>query len=172
MRLPRPTLAKLDALPDGDRRRLTAFEKLDIEFVQARGGPDVECVLANLLDSGDAGKRQEEAEVIGKIGIGASDSLAGIEVLGFQRHAVGRQDELDLVRHGLRARAQLGEGFADQVFQADRDMDIACLEYAALNVRLVKRRRSKSVDRRSFVTKGGKERERELGRVKRCRPQS
>ena len=44
------------------------FQKLDIELVQAAGGPDVERVVADLLDGRDAGERQEKAEMIGKSG--------------------------------------------------------------------------------------------------------
>ena len=42
------------------------LQQLDVEPVQAAGGPDVEGVFADLLDGGDAGQRQEEAEVVGK----------------------------------------------------------------------------------------------------------
>ena len=43
------------------------LQQLDIEPVQAAGRPDVEGAFADLLDGGDAGQRQEEAEVVGEI---------------------------------------------------------------------------------------------------------
>ena len=42
------------------------LQQLDVEPVQAAGGPDVEGVFADLLDGRDAGQRQEEAEMIGE----------------------------------------------------------------------------------------------------------
>jgi hypothetical protein len=112
-----------------------AFEKLDIELVQARGGPDVERVLANLLDGGDAGERQEKTKVVGKIGIVAGNRFAGIQVLCLQRYAVGRQDELGLVCRRLRVRAELGESLADPTFRAYCDMDVVALKDPARYVR-------------------------------------
>ena len=43
------------------------LQKLDIEPVQAAGGPDVEGAFADLLDGGDAGQRQEEAEMVREV---------------------------------------------------------------------------------------------------------
>ena len=60
------------------------LQKLDIEPVQAAGGPDVEGAFADLLDGRDAGKRQEEAEMVGEILIGAGDRLAARQVLGLE----------------------------------------------------------------------------------------
>ena len=70
------------------------LQKLDIEPVQAAGCPDVEGVLADLPDGGDAGKRQEEAEMVGKILVSAGNGFAARQVLGLKIHTVGRQDEL------------------------------------------------------------------------------
>jgi hypothetical protein len=64
---------------------VVVLKKLDVELVQARGGSDVERVLADSLSRGDAGKRQEETEVICEVGISAGDRFARIEVLGLQR---------------------------------------------------------------------------------------
>lgn len=44
---------------------------------------DVECVLAYLLDSAYARERQKDAEVVGKVIVGADDGLAAHQVLGF-----------------------------------------------------------------------------------------
>ena len=43
------------------------FQELDIEPVHAARGADIKRALADLLDGGYAGKRQEEPEVIGKM---------------------------------------------------------------------------------------------------------
>jgi hypothetical protein len=48
------------------------FQKLDIEFVQAPGGSDVERIVADRLGRRNAGEDQEKGEAIGKVGIGAS----------------------------------------------------------------------------------------------------
>ena len=60
------------------------LQQLDVEPVQAAGGPDVEGVFADLLDGGDAGQRQEEAEMVGEVGVGAGDRFAARQVLGLE----------------------------------------------------------------------------------------
>ncbi|MCA0045329.1 hypothetical protein LA304_17635 [Celeribacter sp. ASW11-22] len=51
------------------------LEKLDVEAVEAAGGLDIKRALADLRDGGDARKGQEEAEVIGEVGIVAGDGI-------------------------------------------------------------------------------------------------
>jgi hypothetical protein len=72
------------------------LQQLDIEPVQPAGGPDVEGVLTDLFDGRDAGERQEEAEMVRKVCIGAGDRLAARQILGLERLAIGRQNELRL----------------------------------------------------------------------------
>jgi hypothetical protein len=72
------------------------LQQLDIKPVQSAGGPDVEGAFADLPDGGDAGERQKEAEMVREIGIGAGDRIAARQVLGLERVAIGRQDELRL----------------------------------------------------------------------------
>ena len=43
------------------------FQKFDVKPVEAAGRPDVERVFADLPDGGDAGERQEETEMVGKV---------------------------------------------------------------------------------------------------------
>src|SRR6266403_3858043 len=77
-------------------------KQLDVELVQSASGANVEGALANLPDRRDAGERQEEAELIGEIGVAASDRLAVDDVLGLEGLAVGRENELGLLfRCGL-----------------------------------------------------------------------
>ena len=114
------------------------LQQLDVEPVEAAGGPDVEGVLADLLDRGDAGQRQEEAEVVGKVGVGAGDGLAVDEVLGLEALAVGGQDELGLVAGGGRTLPQRGERRRHFAFRADLDVDVVALEHPAGQVGLVR----------------------------------
>ena len=61
------------------RRRVPVrivLQQLDIEPVEAARGLDVKSVFADLLDGGDAGQRQEEAEMVREVGVGAGDGLA------------------------------------------------------------------------------------------------
>ena len=116
------------------------LQQLDIEPVQAAGGPDVEGAFADLLDGGDASQRQEEAEMVGKVGIGAGDRLAGGQVLGLEGLAIGREDELGLGRGGLRARLECGQRPRSSRLPAGGDMDVVALEDAAENVGLVRGR--------------------------------
>ena len=66
-------------------------QQLDIEPVQPAGGPDVEGAFADLFDGCDAGERQEKAEMVREVGIGAGDRLAARQILGLELVAVGRQ---------------------------------------------------------------------------------
>ena len=66
-------------------------QQLDIEPVQPAGGPDVEGAFADLFDGSDAGERQEKAEMVREVGIGAGDRLAARQILGLELVAVGRQ---------------------------------------------------------------------------------
>ena len=61
---------------------------------EAAAAPDVKSVLANLANRADARQRQEEAEVIGEIGIVASDGAAASKVFRLERIPIGRDDEL------------------------------------------------------------------------------
>jgi hypothetical protein len=48
----------------------------------------------HLLDGGDARQRQEEAEMVMEIGIGAGDRrIVRGEVFGLERLAIGRENE-------------------------------------------------------------------------------
>lgn len=69
-------------------------EQLDIEPVEPPCGLDVERVFANLLDGGDAGKRQEKTKMVVEIGVFASDCFAIQQILRLEGFAVGGQDEL------------------------------------------------------------------------------
>ncbi len=73
------------------------FEQFDVEPVETACGLDVEGVLANLPDGGDAGQGKEKAEVSVKVGVVAGDRFAVDEVLRLKALAVGGEDELCLL---------------------------------------------------------------------------
>ena len=54
------------------------LQQLDVELVEPPRRPDVDWVVLDLLDGGDARQRKEEAEVLRQIGIGAGERLAEI----------------------------------------------------------------------------------------------
>ena len=64
--------------------------EFDIEPVHPPGRLDVEGVVADLLDGGEAREGQEEPELVREFLEGASESLAVDEVLGFDELAVRR----------------------------------------------------------------------------------
>jgi hypothetical protein len=96
-------------------RRTSPFgivlQQLDIELVEPAGGPDVEGAFADRLFGGDAGERQEKAEAIREVGIGAGDRLAARQVLGLEPLSIGRQNELRLGPDRRRTCLQRGKGF-------------------------------------------------------------
>ena len=95
------------------------LEQLDVEPVETAGGLDVEGVFADLPDRGDTGQRQEEAEVIVEIGVGAGDGAAIEEVFGLKLGAVGGEDELGLLAGGRGTLPQGGEGGGDLAGRTD-----------------------------------------------------
>jgi hypothetical protein len=73
-------------------RRRAAVPQSGLSFrrpVHAARGANVEGAFADLLNGGDARERQEESEVIGEIGIGTGDGLAGVQIFGLEVGAVG-----------------------------------------------------------------------------------
>jgi hypothetical protein len=88
------------------------FQQFDIEFVEPPSRADVKAALTDLLDGGDPRKRQEDAEMIGEIGIGTGDGIATDQILRLQRLAIGCQNEPGLCRCRLGAVAQGSEGIS------------------------------------------------------------
>jgi hypothetical protein len=111
------------------------FQQLDVETVEAAGGLDVKRILADLLDRGDARQRQEEAEVVVKVGVSAGDGLAINKVFGLKGFAVGGEDEFGLGAAGGRTLPQRGEGGWHFTFRAGLEMDVDPLEYRAGQIR-------------------------------------
>ena len=111
------------------------FQQLDIELVELAGGADVKAVLADLLDGGDARERQERAEVVRKIAIGAGNGFAVDQILCLQVGAVRGEDELGFRRARLGAFTKGLQRLVDRPRIARGDMDIVALEDAAGKVR-------------------------------------
>ena len=86
------------------------LQQLDIQLVQPAGGPDVERAFADLLDRRDAGQRQEEAEVVREVPIGAGDRLARLQILGLEILSVRGENKSSLRLGRRRAGLQCGEG--------------------------------------------------------------
>lgn len=80
--------------------------------------------------------------------------------------AIGREDELDLVARGLRTVAQRGESGADLADIARREMDVAALEYAFCDIRLIGVALAQPVNRDLLVAERGEKSERKLSPVK------
>ena len=66
------------------------LEQLHIQPVEAARGSNVKSIFSDLLDRGDACKRQEETEMVGKVLIPAGDSFAAAEVLSLEVRTVCR----------------------------------------------------------------------------------
>lgn len=129
----------VEILPAGGRVPLrVVLQQLDVEAIEAARGLDVEGVLADLLNGGDARERQEEAEFIAKAGIGAGDGLAIDEVFGFDGLAIGGEDELGLISAGGSALSQRGQGRRHFAFRADLEMDVVALQHPAGQIGLVR----------------------------------
>ena len=142
------------------------LQQLDIEPVQPACGPNVEGVFGDLRGGGDAGERQEKAEMVREVGIGAGDRPAARQVLGLEGVPVGCQNELGLGPGRRRAGPQRGEGLGDLAGGGDGDMDVVCLKDAA-QVGPVRLALSQALEGRLLVAEGLEERERELPGVER-----
>ncbi|MNF97515.1 hypothetical protein D3C84_803460 [compost metagenome] len=100
-------------------------QQLDVQLVQAAGGAHVDGVVLDLLDGGDAGQRQQETEVVGKVRVVAGDGFTRDQLFGLQRLPIGGKDKLGLGFCGGRAGAQCLERFAHATRLACGDMNVA-----------------------------------------------
>jgi hypothetical protein len=118
-----------------------------------------------LLDGGDAGQRQEEAEVIGEIRVGAGDGFAGFDFFGFKAFAIGSENEAGFGPAGGRAVLERCQGFRHFACLGDCDVDIAGLQDAA-EIGFVRCARAQALEGGFLVAKGLQEGERERLPVK------
>ena len=121
---------------------------------------------ADLPDGGDAGKRQEEAEMVGEILVRTGDGLAARQVLGLEIHAVGRQDELRFGFGGRGAVLQRRQRLRDLSRVACGDVNVVGLKNAA-KVGLVRGAGAQPLDRRLLVAESFEEGIRKVLGVKR-----
>ena len=154
-------MAALDGSPLG-----VVLQQFDIEAVETARRPDVEGAFADLPDGGDAGERQEEAEMVRELGMGAGDGLAARQVLGLERLSVGRQNELRFGPGRRRAGPQRGEGRGDLAGGGDGDMDVVRLKDTT-QVGPVRLALAQAPEGRLLVAEGLQEGERELAGVER-----
>lgn len=89
------------------------FQQFHIQAVQAAGGADVKGVFADLTHRADAGQRQEETEMVGKIGKGAGHRLSTAQIFNLEINSIGGQDELGLGLRSGRAISQRGQALCD-----------------------------------------------------------
>lgn len=145
--------------------RFELCAQFDVELVQAPGGAHVDRVVLDLLDGGDVGQRQEEAEVIGEVWIVAGDGFATGQFFGFKGLAVGGEDELGSGLCGGGTLAQRLEGFAHCARCAHGDVDVVALEHAVGHIRCVVVAGTQALESRVLIAKSGEEGERKLRRV-------
>src|SRR3546814_17151990 len=73
------------------------LRQLDIKPVEPAGRPDVKRAFADLLDGGETRKRQEETEMIWKVGIVANDRrLVACQIFRLEINALRGQYEFRL----------------------------------------------------------------------------
>lgn len=142
------------------------LDQLDIEPVEAAGCADVKSAFADLFDGANPRQGQEETEVIGRIGIGAGNGVAGGDVLGLKVGAVGGKDELRLGLGGGRAGLEGRKGLSHLPFGAGLEVDVVGLKYA-IEVRFVRRTYAQALDGRVLVAEREQERIGELVSVER-----
>lgn len=104
------------------------LQQLQIEPVEAARGLNINRVVANLPNGGDASERQEKAKMIGKLGVGASNCLAQSQVFRLQKLAIGRQNELRLGRRGFGTGLQSRQRGGDGPLIARRNMNVGALQ--------------------------------------------
>lgn len=142
------------------------LDQLDIEPVKAAGRADVKRAFADLLDGGDTGQRQEEAEMVGEIGVAAGDGFASGDVLGLKVDAIGRKDELGFGAGSDGAGAKGVKRDRNFAYDTCLDMYVVCLKNTA-NVRFVRRACAQTLDGGVLVAKGHEESIGKFSRIER-----
>ena len=114
-----------------------------------------------MLDGADPCQGQEEAKVIGKVGVSAGDRLAGGKVFSLKIGAIGGQHEFRLGLGGGGTGFELRKGRCDFPCPADFQMNVVGLKNAA-QVGLVGRSALQALDGGRLVSKSEQESEREF----------
>jgi hypothetical protein len=116
----------------------------------------------HLLDGGDARQRQEEAEMVMEIGIGAGDRrIVRGEVFGLERLAIGRENEAGFSARGGGAGAQSRNCGGGLAWRAGGNVDVVGLKDAA-QIGLVRHTGAQAFERGFLVPESLKELEGEL----------
>ena len=142
------------------------LQQFDIQPVQPTGCADIERAFADLLDGRDPSQGQENAEVVRKIYVGASDRriIRGY-VFSLKEVAVGRQHKARFRPRGRRAGLQRRKRFRDLARLASGDVNVVCLKDAA-QIGLVGFAFAQALDRGFLVAERFEEGERKPLRVK------
>jgi len=123
--------------------------------VEAAGGADVEGAFANLLDRGDAGEWQEEAEMVWEVFVFADDGgVVGVEFFGLEFVAVGGEDVFGFVAGGGGAVSELIQSFCDFAGGTGGKVNVVVLEDCAGDVGFVGFAFAKAVYGGGFIAKG------------------
>ena len=77
------------------------LQKLDVELVQPPRRLHIERAFADFINRRDPSQRHEEAEVIGELGVGASDRAAAVQVFRLRPLTTRGNDEFSLCPSGL-----------------------------------------------------------------------
>jgi hypothetical protein len=139
-----------------------------VELVQTQGSPHIELGLGQLFGLAQPCQRPEEHEVVGEVLVGGRNGIARHKVFGLKRNTVSRQQEADLVAFGLGrlALTQVRQRLWHVARVAGLEVDVVRLK-DAIDVGFVRGPVPQFLYGASFVSKGFKERKRELSGVKR-----
>lgn len=140
-------------------------QKLDIEPVQAAGCSYVERILGDLLNGRDAGERQENTEMVGKILVSACDGFAARQILGLERLTVCRQDELRFRSRRCGALPQRRQRYRDVSAGACGEVNVVGLKNTA-DIGFVGGPSPEPLDRRLLVAESFEEGIRKVRAVK------
>jgi len=123
--------------------------------VEAAGGADVEGAFANLLDRGDAGEWQEEAEMVWEVFVFADDGcVIGSEVFRLEIAAIGGEDVFGFVASGGGAVSKLIQSGGDFSGGAGGNVNVVVLEDGTWDVGFVGFAFAEAVYGGGFIAKG------------------
>ena len=131
------------------------LQKFNVQPVEAARGANIERILADLADGGNARQWEEKPEMIREILIGARNGFAAGQIFGFKGGAVGGENKFcfRLCRRG--AVFESLERFCYIAGAARQDVDIVGLEDSA-KVGLVRRACAQALNRRLLVAESFK----------------
>src|SRR5690554_4518483 len=103
------------------------FQQLNIQAVQATGGPYIKGAVTQLLNGRNAGQRQEETEVVRELLVFAGNRFTRLQILSLKISAVGRKDKPRLSPGSRGAFPELTQLMSDVSGIGHRNVDIVGL---------------------------------------------